>query len=617
MMKQLSKQFQRKLHISPVVSLPETTKIHIPTQEEEDAEIHSILVKLVKPKDDTPPLTDPSLIALYNNWRLPVTSQLPLQSPNKELTPFEFYSKHNSSKSYVNNPRLGVTRMLNSSWCELRQYYQIYAGSPTVEPTEAMQMGSEVHLNLEREIHPEVDVTTVEMLLKENFKKIRDRGILTNEQSKMLNHLIFTSEGRKQVTDWADAIIGRLFTLLTTGEAREIMVHGYINFDQRVFVHDIEELPRGQENKKVLISGIVDHFILENKDLGKYTYFKEHESLFDDFDEYLSFEMPEFKNEEHKVDLNKFFESAREIVHKHKDKYNLILTDVKTRKSDFAPKQQSVLASAKLQTFYYRHMFELLSGNPEFGYYSLLANAQKKGFNIDEPLSIIAVFTILRSNYKLFFTDFMKLANGEPIGFAPYDSDVNSEPYEFGKVFQMSDEFSWDTPKHDKFLQRMGELDTDVDYQEILVPLLRTWKTAPTLRYLAARASQFYNLFHGIAIPKTKIEYTSTQTGKVFETRTYSYNYDELESSIEEGCSFWDGSRDPEPTIDLSRCTYCQFKSKCVVPNGGGGDKTRSRTDIVRQFLHDYEEPPEDLDLETAILAESTRKVPETDIGSS
>ncbi|RLV90103.1 Exonuclease V mitochondrial [Spathaspora sp. JA1] len=557
-MNRITTQFRRKLHISPEVSQTETRFV----DQEVDHEIESILVKLVKPKPDTSTMTTQTS-SLYRNWGIPATtSLLPLQSPLENFTPFEYYSKYNSSKSLIDNPRLSVTKMLTLSWCELKQYYEIFSGSPYVEPTPSMSLGTKVHSQLERDIHPHIETTNIEDLLLQNFKEILK--ITQDEEQVRVNTLKQLVYGHKEVNEmgkaWADEIISRLFTLNTTGEAREVLVHGYLDFENERFITDIDQLPQSDEHNKVLVSGVVDSLKLAEKPTTTW------------------------EDKSSTIDLNEFLEST------NNQETSLILSDIKTRTFNSVPYQDSILDSAKLQTFYYKHMFEVLTHDVGFSYNSLLTNAQKKGIDIDKPLSAIAVLNILRTNYRLFFQDFMKLSQGEPIGFPEFDNITPSDiPYEFGKVFQLSDEFSWDHPNHTKFLERLNQIDPEVNYSEILLPLLTTWKTPPTIRYFAARASQFYGLFKSNSMPQTSVEYVNNSSGETINTMSYNYNHEELAESIHQSCSFWQGNRNPIPTEYVSRCKYCVFKDKCVVPNGGITSHEKSRMELVEDFLQECE----------------------------
>lgn len=539
-------------------------------------DVYEIIRLMVLATDTTlPRLSNNLLTGIYNHWKLNPNDDLPLYNPTK-YTPYEFHSQYNQDRSYIITPRLSVTKLLVSSWCELRSFYQVYSGSVRLPSTKAMTQGTKLHSKLEAEVHPEIDTTEIEQFLISNAMSLRE--LQTTVPAEEETVVIDLGEVEQLAVDWAEMLIERLFSLIMGAEAREILLHGYLNLKNRLFVTNKDEI---RESSSVLVSGIVDYIKFQNVTNPS------DGTLFDDIHGFVDSAFDQVDNVP-LVDLSQFLPEAKQILQNYD--FRLTFTDVKTRSARQIPRQESVLEAAKFQTFYYRHFFHLLSRDSRFTYFSLIENAERRGHDVDKPLSILTTISLLRKHYHIFFKDFVKLANGEPIGFSPFDDSAKSIPYDFVSMFQSSDEFSLANPNHNHFLEQILEID-GIEYDLILSPLLKVWKTPPTLRYLAARASQLFNVFNENIGDITSVEYRYNKTSELLLEKVYDYNFSEFQAEVESASKFWNGEREVIPTEDLLRCSYCEFQSKCMVAGGKTTEAVEKKTigPKIRQFLNECE----------------------------
>lgn len=544
-----------------------------------EQEIVNRLIRLmISPENQQsePVLQNEQLINIYKYWKLYHRNDLPLINPTN-YTPFEFQSIENNDISYIENPRLSVTKLLISGWCELRELYRIFAGSVRTPPTPAMEAGTKLHSKLEQEIHRMIDLLVIENFIKTNTAEIKQMYDLIDEDG------IFDMDPVDYLAnDWSESIIERLYSLILSSESREVVLHGYLNFEKELFVKNSEKI---HDSSSILVSGIVDQIQFENPDdMDDY-------KLFNEIQRYVETEYNQV-DETPLVDLSRFFSDINKITDNFPE-FKLKFTDLKTRTAKLIPSQQSVLDSAKFQTFYYRYFFELLCKDEEFAYRCLIENAQRRGFDVDKPLNVLTTFRIFRKHYHLFYNDFMKLAEGKPIGFKPFDNERKYSDYEFGKLFVISDEFAQQkqlsgVSGHERFISRLNDYDT-LSYDKLLLPLLKTWKTPPTIRYLATRSAQFYGIFANNLGDTTTVEYRYSFSGSILDTRVYDYDFDQLDKEIKHASQFWNGKIDAEPTDDVLKCKYCEFNSKCVIPKIGKISKSSNESigPEIRKFLND------------------------------
>lgn len=500
---------------------------------------------------------------IYKNWHLHPRNYLPTRSPINP-TPYQFHSTYNEEKSYVRNPRLSVTKLLTHGWCELRDYYQVY-GESVKKRSVAMTKGSKLHDNLEIKTHKVIDTAELSLTLDEKIeKKIKEtqalleliedpgeRQLETERLEQFKTNAYGHAAESKLAMEWAQSIMSRLFTLFTTSEAREVLVHGYINLTTGEFVTEIDAVPQTSE-ENTLISGIVDHFQLE--DLSD----RQNLDLIENINLHLQYASKHYINDHHIIDLSIFFREIPEII---KDtSFRVITTDVKTRSWNKIPEQKSVVESAKYQTFYYRKLLGLLSDENQqenFAYYSLLENARQRGVDVDKPINYSTIVKMLRKFPEILFQDFIKLANGTEIGFKPFDDYKTQDHY-----YNLKDYFD------DEESDLMVDLKDDYDYSSLFTDdLLKQWVTPPTLRYFAARGNQFYHLTSGLLSDITTVEYHNTRSKECFHTDIYHYDEEELTNQLSGASTFWTGKRAPDATTDLGKCNHCNFSSKCKVPN--------------------------------------------------
>ncbi|CCH42966.1 hypothetical protein BN7_2512 [Wickerhamomyces ciferrii] len=305
---------------------------------------------------------------------------LTYQRPKHVPTPFQIYTTprddqkldpgvgSHSGTSVSKFPRLSVTKILTQSWCELRDWYDVYSMAAR-EETEAMRRGKESHLALELETHPLVDMTTVEEAIPEFI--------------------------RKPIDIYAESIVdtlNRLITLLTKGRAREIYVHGFI--DEFGVVEDSKDV----KNETMIVTGVIDHLVLLSSDTNRP----------------LEYEFNQFD------DLKDIVEFGDDICDALEDRYRLVVSDVKTRSRRFIPNQESVLKSAKDQVMIYKKFLDVL-GEDNNGVRWLEEYCFRKKLNIDEPLSPEIILGLIHT-YPIFFKDFERMRDGESIDDPLFDN---------------------------------------------------------------------------------------------------------------------------------------------------------------------------------------------------
>ena len=551
----------------------------------------SILRKFIRDGGDEEKLTEllpnQSLRKLYSNWHLNELDPLPLRSPIFR-TPFQFHSTYNVDQSYVSSPRLSVTKLLTGRWCELREYYTIYSESGIVN-TPAMTSGVSLHLDLELQLHVPTDtaglIAKLEQITSRRVEEIRsiveqiaDPELYEVEAArldKFEDDCFGSIKESNLATEWTELILSRMFSLFTTSEAREVLVHGYVDLQNGCFNATTEKFDSNTKPTKtiptsnVLVSGVVDHFKLANPSSPTDL------SLLQDINDYIEYEYRDTINGSRIIDLSKFFENVPGLL---KDSgFEIVTTDVKTRSFNRIPVQKSVLEAAKFQTFYYRKFLELLSQKEQphdFAYTCLLQNAANREIDVDKPINYTTIVNLLRKFPNLLYRDFVKLANGEPIGFAPYDTFVEQNDYDDYRIheFLVNYEFDdivsvLDTKPTENIVHELNSSD-NFNYADLLTPeLLKAWKTPPTLRYFAARGAQFYQLCSGIIGDETTVEYHNSKTSRCFHINRYKYNQTDLDTQLNQACTFWNGSRDPQYVSDLNKCKHCDFNSKCLIPN--------------------------------------------------
>lgn len=500
------------------------------------------LINLFLKSHKTVQVSNEKLLRLFNTFKLDYSEFLPTIRPSHvKKTPFEFHSTYNDNESFITKPRLSVTKLLTHSWCELREYYTIYSGSMKEPKSEALLLGTKYHEELELEILEIINIIEFQKLLlrvfhpEDTVEPVVEPEHPPGEEADEVPLLILNLDAESELSnEWVESALIRLYHLLVRSETRELLVHAYL---------DLEGQKLQYTDKSVLISGVIDYLQLTNvKDPNDFAMFEEIQALIDlDFNQYL--------------DLDNFFLGVEQITSSYANDYKLKIADVKTRRTNYIPNQESVLKAAYLQVCYYKNFFDKLSSNTIDTYHYLCHNAEHRNCDLDKPIDPIIVFSLLRKYPHLLLVDFCKIANGEPIGFEPYDSIPKANGYDFTNAFNGSD------------FAQLKELD-DFDYTTILNhQVLKQWKSPLTLRYFAARVAQFYTLFNNFTSDNIAVEYHNARTKFNFKTIDYKYSEQDLQLSVQHASSFWNGTAKPALINDLRKCKYCDFNSKCSVPN--------------------------------------------------
>ncbi|MCH0628466.1 hypothetical protein JNB11_00535 [Kocuria palustris] len=490
--------------------------------------------KLIVPRDPLP--LNASCQALFDKWKLPPDALLPGQTP-LDPPPFEYFSTRNVNEDYIKSPRLAVTKLLTKRWCEAREYYTIYLGSPVVRNA-AMTKGTVHHTRLEDLTHKRVDTSKLRAYL-------RQLAELAPEGNLALVNGAETSYGAR----WANQIIARLFLLFTTSTAREIMIHGWIDLENG-------KLCGPDVANAVPVNGVIDLVKLVNQENSR------DWSMVEDV-------INQIDSNNRLIDglLSQF-----EIAAKGHGDTKIVVTDVKTRPFSKAPDQPLVVEAAELQTLYYHRMLDTLSRDPQQTYRSLLANAESFGLDVDAPLSYVGLIEMLaKPEGDLLAHDLKLIANGELFGFSDYDNHV----FKTDEVYDPSSLVT--TPEQ---LAQICEIHA---IEPLLTPLLKPWKRAPTLRFLAARAAQMYHLCYKRMADTTTVEYHNSHTGHRFETQVISVSRNRLDEATAHALEFWRGARPPEYADTVAMCKNCTFAAKCRRPNGATAED-EARLEVGRQL---------------------------------
>lgn len=526
---------------------------------------------------------------LTKTFQLEPWDAFPLQKPGYvQETPFEYHSKQNGDPSYVSNPRLSVTKLLTDQWCELQEMYRVYAGSPERRKSKQMQMGSKIHLQLEVDEYGKVEVAELEEFLDQKLIQLQTRKQEESRGTKTIDNVPIrrdedpsspyatakpkVSDGRFEDTEeaslayeWFSKITKRLYILLTRSEAREVLVHGYLDLESGRIVNDMSPSSLSDKNK-VLVSGVVDSLSLETEGLPqqKWEMFKEIQDL-------LEITFLKMTDREFLVDLSEFIRIIGPVLQSDAHQYMLKVTDVKTRAFNSIPAQESVLQATKRQISFYRKFLGVLSGdlNHDSAYQMLLENARRRHLNLDTPISFKTMFILLATNFDLLYHDFAKLALGTPIGFNDYDNfynhtnghNVEQSTFDYDPSLLVSKE------EVHKFIEVANLKFPGLNCNHLIMNLLRPWRTPLTLRYFATRASQMYKLLRPFLSDRLRIEYRNAKTGHYFRKLDFSYNESELSEASRKALTFWNAQRPPTPATEISKCTNCEFEPRCLVPH--------------------------------------------------
>lgn len=340
---------------------------------------------------DEPPL--PVKIEKVSEY-IPLDTQTGILSrsrPSRVPVPFEMYKRtdHESLSirqesspipltrvSVQSFPRLSVTRLLTRSWCELREFYRIYARDEVVK-TKRMELGTKLHEELELALHPKLDYSTVD-------------GIEIEPPATPL-----------QVEfEWMFENLLKLRSLLVEGEAREFYTFGFVHKNTGNFLDPSKDY---ELDEYLPVTGIID-----------YLRFNQYYSGYPDG---LSSLIAEAQS----ADLSDL---------------KLSVIDVKTRATPFIPQQSSVVQYSKLQIMYYAKFLKQFD-NIENSVKLFETYFHLKNIDIDEPIEFTDVLFILDKFPEVFLEDFEHLRDGAQID-SIYEAERSSSVLRY-KAYYNSD----------------------------------------------------------------------------------------------------------------------------------------------------------------------------------
>lgn len=428
--------------------------------------------------------------------------------PEGKTNPFEDVLQ--KSDFMATHKRLSVTSLLTKTWCELRNTYDLYSKIPRYK-TSQLRKGTKQHSFLEFETHPE-DLDWADFDKKMNVP-----------QHPLLDQWI--------------ALLNRLVELIVSGEAREILSHTFIDStspdhisikktaDEWETILYEEKNGTKMHDHIVLVSGIIDHLRWTNiEDKEKYIALKIQDKM-------KGLDLEEI--------LTRMNQVAVTPTHK------ILVGDVKTRSTFKIPTQSSVVKSSKQQLMYYRYFMESLGEDAECTYYSLLLNAQRRGYDVDEPIDTLKAISLLVGSPWI-VEDMQCLMDGRDIGFSRYDTFQNTTNEKFDLT---------------KF--RDVKIET---IQNNLSRFFSLWQKPVTLRYFAARIAALYHSIGKHLGDRLTIEYYCGS--KNFHNINFDYDYEILHSNFVDNTDFWFGRRDIQP-IDknvknfLTYCRSCEYSDVC------------------------------------------------------
>lgn len=443
--------------------------------------------------------------------------------PSRMPIPFE--AARGTDEDIISN-RLSVTKLLTKSWCELRHAYDVYAKIPKFEGRPIIK-GREEHQKLEDETH---SLAEEQRAFEKDFEVV-----------------IPDDEFHKLADSWFASLV-KMVNLFTDGEAREVLCHGYLNKEEGNLV---EGSLTGDEN--VLVSGIIDHLLLKLRDIPV-------------SNNVLPLRLENTIISKNCEDIALVFDQLKRAGSLH-TKFEVMISDVKTRFMRKIPNQQSVLKASKLQVMYYRYFMEVLGQNSHETYEKLLTNAQRRGFDVNRFIDPAKVLSMMATD-DMIRADMYRLKNGDSIGFTPFDnSELNVSE---SAVYDMSD-------YHDKI--------TDARVIHRYSDFFEPWTKPVTLKYLAARLSQMYHHLAPFLSDKLMIEYY--YNGDNFHNIIFEFDSEILKEHSSDSAKFWFGKRDIEP-IDrnlknfVTFCKYCDYESVCSWKKGGTDMCKELGTDLTK-----------------------------------
>ncbi|CDK24754.1 unnamed protein product [Kuraishia capsulata CBS 1993] len=562
--------------------------------------------------------SQPALAPAISSKYLPTdqSNLLPYENfPDGLDTPINVYNSiRRPSGPYVQENRLSVTSLLTERWCELKEFYRDFVIGKEERPTEAMKRGSEEHEKLEltshtvsvhdlelgeedkattvttdkdgvRRLNLKLDDTTDVPLIKlpEKLEHIENDDAALQEKYLESKNLLLKylskdrlNEFEKRAFEW-NKNISRLCSLLKYGESREILVHGMIRPSTLAFL-GFKDVPYASDesefDKDILVSGIIDHLVLESALTNGISEYQKTltRKLLRDIDD------KPVQNDRGAFDMNRFIAAVQSTTAEDgwnnsnlaRPRLRIVVKDIKTRRWKNLPRQDRVRRSSKYQVMYYRKFLGLLSGefasnryapqeqetNPgEFGYLMMLANAKKRGFDVDQPIRP-ELALVLSLNNQYLEQDLLRLQKGQSLGFMPYDAHGGDQSvgYSLSGLSMMVQNYN---------NQTTSQLDSLI-LERVDSGLFTEWKRPLTLRTLAARMAQLYSLLQPLLSERCAVEYVAN--GSPFVQLKFDYDENALNKTTVSSMQYWLGLRPPKPVSKNETkiyCSYCDFRPNC------------------------------------------------------
>lgn len=445
----------------------------------------------------------------YFKYTLPTNNSNPYLDALARRT----IDKTTNKIEYKGNKRLSVTKLLTKRWCELRETYDIYSNIP-IFTSHRVTGGKKEHSTLENKSHP--TALEIEEFI-EGFELPQPQGPFPT-----------------LVDQWFSSL-GRICELFIKGEAREVLCHGYLNFESSKLV-----TTNIHEESDVLVSGVIDHLF----------FVKKRDQNTEDQEPYNNFKFQGFKNEifdSITMDMNEVIKYLENNIDTMGESYIIITSDVKTRPIYQIPSQTSVLKYTKIQIMYYRYLLKQLGKNKTDTYYMLLENARRRGLDINQNIEPATLIPIMMSS-DLFLSDCRKLRDGQELDGAIIETTpgIDQDGLDWGEYKDLISD--------NRVLHRLDEF-------------FVKWKRPMTLKYLADRLSHLYFYTSKLLSKKLLIEYYCR--GQNFHNVEFLFDAKTLENEIDSSSRFWFGKRqiEPiEPTLEnfTTYCGACDYKDVCL-----------------------------------------------------
>lgn len=459
-------------------------------------------------------------------------------------TPYEYFKTKNLDPSYVTQPRLLVLKLLPLSWCELRTYFDVYAGLPWHAATPRMALGSEYHKTLEDDAHRTVDVAAVEAAVAEVVARLPEpRQAYVARDNPMVLKLAY---------QWVEQILVRALVVAYTGQAREMHLHGYVNLEAGELAAKSHHLLRA-----VLVNGIADVVRLEPTPL----------------EPSIPWDPTEVRQ------LSPELHGAKDRMDVLASHHTLQVRDIKTRQFNSVPRQELVVAGARDQCMYYLQFLTTLAHSADYGYASLMENLARRGVNGHGLLAEANAVVLLVTHFGVLVNDYLALARGDAIGFAAFDENRGSPALAPRLQVEVAKE-EHVIPAYNPSAYSLANVLSETEFRDMLEEfhglryadtdvsaLFQPWKTALSPAYFSARAAQALHLFERFEPASVCIEYHNVRTQRIIECKQFEFDPEILAKRTHEAAGFWLGTRNPEGTTDRDRCKNCQYRSRCPTVN--------------------------------------------------